>query len=225
MTEPLPSNVVPLRRPDVPGVPLADRDDDALMLLASSDRRDAFRVLVERHASRVVRYCMRMTGDRRVAEELAQETWLAVWAARASYQANGQFIVWLLVAVRNRCLNARRGDARRSRVLVAESGEAIDDKAADDPVQLDRLIEAEERRRVLAALDELPPPMREALTLRYADELAYEQIAEVTGANASTVRSRVFHGVKKLHELLAGSSSKIAAPGAPGAPGNRGGDR
>ena len=44
--------------------------------------------------------------------------------------------------------------------------------------------------------------MREAVTLRYAESLAYEQIASVVGANESTVRSRVFHGVKKLHQLL-----------------------
>ncbi|HVH46065.1 MAG TPA: RNA polymerase sigma factor [Labilithrix sp.] len=205
MTDPLPSNVVPLRRP--PGVPLAERDDDALMLLASGGQRDAFRVLVERHGSRVVRFCTRMTSDRRIAEELAQETWLSVWGARDTYKPNGQFVVWLLVAARNRCLNARRGDARRSRVFVAEPEGGFDDAPADDPAQLDRLIAAEERRRVARALAELPAPMREAVTLRYADALAYEQIAEVTGANASTVRSRVFHGVKKLHELLAGRDS------------------
>lgn len=172
------------------------------MVLASSGRRDAFRVLVERHAPRVLRYCMRMTNDRRVAEEIAQETWLAVWSARSGYQPNGQFIVWLLVATKHRCLNVRRGDARRSRVLVAEPEEGLDRTPADDPGALDRIIQDEERRRVGQALAELPVPMREALTLRYAEALAYEQIAQVTGANTSTVRSRVFHGVKRLAELL-----------------------
>jgi RNA polymerase sigma-70 factor (ECF subfamily) len=189
-------------------VPLGERDDDALMLLASRGRRDAFRVLVERHASRVLRFCTRMTSDRRVAEELAQETWLAVWAARETYKPNGQFVVWLLVAARNRCLNARRGDARRSRVLVAASGEGLDETTANDPAQIDRLIAAEERHRVLAALADLPAQMREAVTLRCAEALAYEEIAKVTGATASTVRSRVFYGVKKLRELLDGSLGK-----------------
>lgn len=204
MTQSAPNNVVPLR---ATGPGLGDRDDDALMLLASSDRRDAFRLLVERHGSRVFRFCVRMTNDRRVAEELAQETWLAVWNARTTYKPSGQFVIWLLVAARHRCLNARRNDARRSRVLTSEPGDGLDGVAADDPAQLDRLIAAEERRRVQSALDELPQPMREAVTLRYAEALAYEQIAEVTGANASTVRSRVLYGVRKLHELLAGSPS------------------
>jgi RNA polymerase sigma-70 factor (ECF subfamily) len=114
-------------------------------------------------------------------------------------------VVWLLVSARHRCLNARRGDARRSRVLAGEPVEGLEEQRGDDPAQLDRLIAAEERRRVNLALEELPVAMREAVTLRYAEALAYEQIAEVTGANASTVRSRVFHGVKKLHELLRGA--------------------
>lgn len=198
------SNVVPLRGPSGP---LGERDDDSLMLLASAGQRDAFRVLVERHASRVVRFCSRLVGDARVGEELAQETWLAVWAARTTYKANGQFVVWLLVAARNRCLNSRRNLARRSRVLVGETSD-FTEAAADDPAALDRLIADEERRRVELALSELPEAMREAVVLRYAETLAYEQIAEVTGANASTVRSRVFHGVKKLHSLLTGTKGE-----------------
>ncbi len=201
MTEQSQSNVVPLRRE---GTPLVDRDDDALMLLASAGNRDAFRGLVERHAKRLVRFCLRMTGDQRTAEELAQETWLSVWANRETYKPSGQFVVWLLVAARNRCLNARRGQGRRARVLVDGDIDPVLETAADDPAQLDRLIAAEERRRVHDALAELPPPMREALVLRYSEALAYEQIAEVTGANTSTVRSRVFHGLKKLQELVTG---------------------
>lgn len=190
-----------------PALVLTERDDDALMTLAAAGRRDAFRVLVERHGARVLRFCLRMHPDRRVAEELAQETWLAAWTARETYRPSGQFTVWLFVSARNRCFNAKRGDVRRARVLVAEDGDVIDNAKSDAPEQLDRLIAAEDRRRVKRALEELPTAMREAVTLRYAVALAYEEIAEVTGANASTVRSRVFHGVKKLHELLTGEKS------------------
>ncbi|MFO0734966.1 MAG: RNA polymerase sigma factor [Labilithrix sp.] len=185
------------------GDALDDRDDDALMLLAAAGRRDAFRVLVERHARRVFRFCLRLTNDRRVAEELAQETWLAAWNARETYQPEGQFAIWLLVAARNRCLNAKRGQTRRERVMVTDN----EADAAESAKQLDRIIATEERRRVHDALAELPAPMREAVTLRYAESLAYEQIASVVGANESTVRSRVFHGVKKLHQLLTGGAS------------------
>lgn len=185
------------------GDALGERDDDALMLLAAAGKRDAYRVLVERHAQRVFRFCFRLTNDRRIAEELAQETWLAVWNARETYKPEGQFGIWLLVAARNRCLNSKRGAARRDRVMTTDN----EADAAESAKQLDRIIEEEERRRVNAALAELPAPMREAVTLRYAESLAYEQIAGVVGANESTVRSRVFHGVKKLHELLSGGAS------------------
>lgn len=185
------------------GGALSDRDDDALMLLSAAGQRDAFRVLVERHAQGVFRFCVRLTNDRRIAEELAQETWCSVWNSRNAYVPGGQFTIWLLVAARNRCLNSKRGDKRRERVLTTDN----DADAAESAKQLDRLIKEEERRRVNEALAELPAPMREAVTLRYAESLAYEQIAEVVGANESTVRSRVFHGVKKLHQRLVGDAS------------------
>ena len=182
---------------------LSDRDDDALMLLAAAGQRDAYRVLVERHAQRVFRFCLRLTNDRRLAEELAQDVWLAVWNARETYQPKGQFSIWLLVAARHRCLNSRRSVTRRERVMTTDN----DADAAESAKQLDRLIKEEERRRVNDALAELPSTMREAVTLRYGESLAYEQIATVVGANESTVRSRVFHGVKKLHQLLTGGAS------------------
>lgn len=147
-----------------------------------------------------------MTGDRAVAEELAQETWIAAWNTRVSYEPRGQFATWLFVAARNRGLNAKRGDARRARVMAHDPDDvAVAKTASDDPSQLDRLIVAEEHARVDQALTELPPAMREAVTLRYAEVLAYEEIGAITGATPSTVRSRVFHGVKKLHAILTGT--------------------
>lgn len=196
--------ILTLVRPRRDCADLRARSDDELMLLASGGQKDAFRILVERHAKRVVRFCFRMVGDLRAAEDLAQETWLAVWNARAAYRPDGRFTVWLFVSARNRCLNARRGAARSADVFVADGGatESAAAGAGADPSQLERLLDVERQRRLQAAIDELPIALREAVTLRFAESLAYDDIAAATSSNASTVRSRVFHGLKKLAARL-----------------------
>lgn len=181
-----------------PATSLGDRTDDELMALAQAGAREAFAVLVERHAARVVRLCVRFVGDRDLGAELSQATWVDIWFRRALYRADGQFVVWLITAARNRCRNHLRhsGIARRHAAAAAILGETA---TAD---RIDELLVAERRRRVRDALARLPQPMREALLLRYAEELRYDEMAKVARAGESTLRSRVHHGLRLLRKLL-----------------------
>jgi RNA polymerase sigma-70 factor, ECF subfamily len=186
-----------IRFPDRAGAALEDRTDDELVLLAGAGRPDAFAVLVGRHSPRLVEFCIKMTGDRRAGEDAAQETWLQVWAARERYRASGKIEAFLFTIARNRCRNALRSRSRRHRVIA-------DDNTADAPVAggLDQLIEREQERRVHAAAHALPEKLREAVLLRFVAGLDYPDISAAIGRNESTVRSRVFHGLRRMRELL-----------------------
>jgi RNA polymerase sigma-70 factor (ECF subfamily) len=182
----------------VPGS-LPERSDDELMELSQAGVRDAFAALVERHAERVVRTCAAFVHDGAAGAELAQETWVTIWAQRSQYRPEGKFIVWLITAARNRCRNhvRRHGIVRRHAQLEAGgTGET------PSPDQIDRLLLEERRHRVRTALFRLPDGMREALLLRYAEELRYDEMAEVLRVGESTLRSRVHHGLRRLRELL-----------------------
>lgn len=176
---------------------LAARADDELMELAQAGMREAFAVLVERYAVRLVSACTRFVNDPHVGRDLAQETWLAVWAERASYRGEGRFVVWLYTLARNRCRNhvRHRGVANRHAESTAEA-------PPDDPSDLDRLLERERMRRVQRALMRLPQTLREALVLRFAQELRYDEIAAVLRVGESTLRSRVHNGLKQLRRWL-----------------------
>lgn len=178
---------------------LPDRGDDELMALAQAGLRDAFATLVERHAERLVHVCSAFVHDSAAGAELAQETWVAIWAQRSQYRAEGRFVVWLITAARNRCRNhvRRHGIARRH----AEQA-ATDVLDPPSPDQIDRLLLEERRRRVRDALSRLPERMHEALVLRYAEELRYDEMAEVLHIGESTLRSRVHHGLRLLRTLL-----------------------
>ena len=187
--------------PESGGAPLEERTDDDLMRLSQAGAREAFAVLVERHALRVVETCTRFAGDQNAGVELAQETWAAIWEHRSRYRAGSAFVVWLITAARNRCRNHLRG----RHVALRHATATMVLGAASSPDQIDALLVEERRRRVRDALGQLAPATREALLLRYGEDLHYDQMAAVVGAGESTLRSRVHHGLKLLRDILEGS--------------------
>jgi RNA polymerase sigma-70 factor (ECF subfamily) len=193
-----PPYLQPLQRP---GQALCDRADDELMTLAQAGARDAFGVLVERHALRVVHVCARLLNDAELGVELAQETWVTVWTQRAHYRREGKFVVWLVTVARNRCRNRLRQQG-----VVRRHIESNVRSEATTPDQIDRLLEEERRRHVRNALAQLPEAMREALLLRYAEELRYDEMSNLLAVSESTLRSRVHHGLKLLRERLENGS-------------------
>lgn len=168
------------------------------MALAQADIREAFAVLVERHARRIVRLCARYSGNAELGAELAQATWVEVWFRRAQYRGDGRFLVWLITVARNRCMNhvRRNGVARRHANAMAVLGEMA------SPDRIDELLAAERKRRVRDALARLPEPMREALMLRFGEDLRYDEMAKVTRVGESTLRSRVRNGLRLLRKSL-----------------------
>lgn len=186
-----------VRVPEPPEDALVARSDDELMELSRAGLRSAFAVLVERYALRVVNLCSRFVNDAQRGCELAQDTWVLVWQGREKYRGGG-FLPWLITLARNHCRNELR---RRKLALTHERGPVAED-AAQSARQLDGLLVEERRRRVRAALAELSTPLREALLLRYAEDLRYDEIASVVGTGESTLRSRVHHGLRALKEKL-----------------------
>jgi RNA polymerase sigma-70 factor (ECF subfamily) len=177
---------------------LGERGDDELMTLAQAGLREAFAVLVERHAERLVQVCARFVNDGDLGAELAQETWVTVWTQRAKYRGDGRFILWLITAARNRCRHhlRRRGVVRRHHESTAHT------EHVPSASQIDELLLEERRRRVRDALARLPERMREAVVFRYGEELAYEEMAVALRVGESTLRSRVHHGLRLLRSLL-----------------------
>jgi RNA polymerase sigma-70 factor (ECF subfamily) len=195
------SRLVPV--PSVRPPPLSDREDDALMLLAAGGERIAFEVLAGRYLPRLSSYCAKFLGDPRGGDEVSQEVLLEVWSRRLQYRSHGRFETYLFTIARTRCLNWARA-AGRSRLVTGRPPEnrAADDNGPPSPNQLDDLIEQERRRQVRAALLALPAKLREAVLLRYDQGLEYAEIARIVGRRETTVRSRVFHALRRIRSDL-----------------------
>jgi RNA polymerase sigma-70 factor, ECF subfamily len=167
---------------------LRDRADEELMTLVRAGLASALRVLAERYMGNLIRFCGKFVVDVPVGQEIAQQTWLQVF---------------LFAIARNLCRNELRRRARLGSWMDATVADGfIASVPADDPTHLDALLLRERRRELLRALAAVPEPQREAMLLRFDEELSYEDMAVVLGVSESTLRSRVYHGLRALRAAM-----------------------
>ncbi|HET8538476.1 MAG TPA: RNA polymerase sigma factor [Anaeromyxobacter sp.] len=201
MPDPRAAPVVPLHRHAAAGAPLEERDDETLMLLAAADHRRAFDVLARRHLGPLTGYCGKFLGTLKGGEEVALDALVEAWTRRRRY-VRGRFKVFVFTIARNRCLNRLRGERRRGAWSRPADEVREGAEGGDRPDQLDALLEGERLRRTREALLTLAPKLREALLLRFDQGLTYAEIARVVRRPEVTVRSRVFHAIRRLRAAL-----------------------
>ena len=156
--------------------------------------------LIEQYQHRLLRYLVSLTADRAIAEDLFQETWMRVLVRGAQYNGNARFDTWLFTIARNLVIDVRR---KRSTASLEEMCENADDDRpfevpSSDPTPFDLYQTQENGTRVAEALLTLDPLHREVLVLRFHEELSLEEIASVTRAPLSTVKSRLYRGLATL---------------------------
>jgi RNA polymerase sigma-70 factor (ECF subfamily) len=164
---------------------------------------DAFDALLARYQNRLYRYLLRLTANPAAAEDLFQETWLKVITRIHRYDERRPFEPWLFSVARNLAIDHLRKASPESLDEPSASGETrISLLGADEPGSLERLLERERRGLLERTLEELPALYREALSLRFEEEMTFEEIAEVLSAPVSTVKSRVQRALSTLRERM-----------------------
>ena len=156
--------------------------------------------LIEQYQHRLLRYLLFLSGKREVAEDLFQETWMRVLLRGSQYNGKARFDTWLFTIARNLVIDLSR---KRQMASLDEMSEAGEDErpfevAIDGPSPFEQFATREDRAEVAAVLLRLEPNYREVLTLRFHEELSLEEIAVVTRAPLSTVKSRLYRGLAAL---------------------------
>ena len=156
--------------------------------------------LIETYQHRLLRYLLFLTGKREVAEDLFQETWMRVLLRGAQYNGKARFDTWLFTIARNLVIDLSR---KRQMASLDEMSEAGEDErpfevAIDGPSPFEQFATREDRAEVAAVLLKLEPNYREVLMLRFHEEMSLEEIASVTRAPLSTVKSRLYRGLAAL---------------------------
>jgi RNA polymerase sigma-70 factor (ECF subfamily) len=179
----------------VEGRPLEERD---LVLRAQRGDARAFEEIVRNHRDIAFRVAYLVSGDAAEAEDAAQEGFVKAWRAFGRFRPDAPLRPWLLRIVANEARNRRRAAGRRARLALRAEHEASSGGAAPSP-EADTLA-ADERRRLLAALDGLPEPFRLALACRYLLELSEDETAAALDVRRGTVKSRTARGLERLKE-------------------------
>jgi RNA polymerase sigma-70 factor (ECF subfamily) len=156
--------------------------------------------LIELYQHRLLRYLLFLTGKREVAEDLFQETWMRVLLRGAQYNGKARFDTWLFTIARNLVIDLSR---KRTMASLDEMSEAGEDErpfeiAIDGPSPLDQFRSREDSAEVAEVLLKLEPNYREVLVLRFHEEMSLDEIAKMTSAPLSTVKSRLYRGLAAL---------------------------
>jgi RNA polymerase sigma-70 factor (ECF subfamily) len=195
-----------------PGSTTAVQDQvrqESLAISAGLKRQDAGLLdeLIVRFQHRLLRYLLYLCSNREMAEDLFQEVWMRVMVRGAQFNGQARFDTWLFTIARNLVIDQRRKRTMSSLDELFEVGDS-DDKpmsfeiADDEPTPFDRFANLEDRERIAAALLEMDTLYREVLVLRFHEELSLEEIATVTKAPLSTVKSRLYRGMAALKPKL-----------------------
>lgn len=204
--------------------PFLDRTDEELLEDYAQGDVSAFRALITRHHDALLRFLIRMVGDRESAEDTFQEAFLQVHESLHTFDPTRRFKPWLFTIAANKARDLLRKRQRRPAVSLSAPMNGDDGDAFVDLMQIDMphasegMQRDEIRARVEAAMDAMSPRLREILLMAYFQKLSYQQISDIYDIPLGTVKSRLHAAVgsfaKKWEDLARQQRAKGSqAPG------------
>jgi RNA polymerase sigma factor (sigma-70 family) len=170
--------------------------DEALLRAVATGDATALTRLYERHAGPLFGYLYRLAGDRMTAEEILQDTMLAVWRSAGAFEGRANVTTWLFGIARRQAHNRLRGRGGPEPALLPDRP---DQGAGPDEVA----IAAAGGTPVAAAIDRLPEHHRDVIALVFVAGLPLADTAEVLGIPVGTVKSRLYHARAAVAAALA----------------------
>lgn len=194
--------------------PYDGMDDRALVARVTERDSGALEALYRRYGRPCYGLARRILTDEQFAQDVVQEVFLTVWRDASRFDpARGGFSSWLLSMTHHKAVDAvRREESLRKRRMTSD---LLDDRVSDGPPVEDEVWSLLRRSRVREALQLLPDPQREALTLAYFGGYTQREIAGITETPLGTVKTRMLAGMRRLREALE-EISDAATSGDPG---------
>jgi len=180
-------------------------DEKRMWRVQTQDDENAFAQIVARWEVPIQRLCVRLTGDVHQGQDIAQETFIRVFAKRRDYQAQSKFSTWLWRIAMNLCYDELRRRQRRLESSLEETalepGERLETPATE--LAPDKSLAARERGELVRrALMQLSETYRAVLVLRHYEDLKFREIADVLGIPEGTVKSRMAEALAQMNRLL-----------------------
>lgn len=176
---------------------LSLNDDFALIRAFNSGDEASFRLLVNRHKEKVRNLIYLTLGNTDNVDDISQEVFISVYRKLSTFRYESQFTTWLYTITLNKCRDQlRKNKIRRifSSLSFTEDDPQIPAEASPDDKDIQVIV-----RKAVARL---PEKLRVPLVLKDFDGLSYQEIAEITGAEMGTVKSRLFRAREALKDIL-----------------------
>ena len=167
--------------------------------------------LIVRYQHRLLRYLLYLTSSRELAEDLFQEVWIRVLVRGSQFNGKARFDTWLFTIARNLVIDFRRKRTTASLDELFEGANEDDrpmsfEVSDTQPTPFENFASLENRQRIADALLQVDTLYREVLVLRFHEEMSLQEIATVTRAPLSTVKSRLYRGLAAIKPKLESSS-------------------
>jgi RNA polymerase sigma-70 factor (ECF subfamily) len=165
--------------------------------------------LIEQYQHRLLRYLVYLSGNRELAEDLFQETWIRVLERGSQYDPKYEFSTWLYAVARNLTIDylRKKNPISLDGLMADEEHAAALEPADTRPMAWEIVEQQEQGERINAALVSIPAEYRETVVLRFQEGLALEEIATITRAPLGTVKSRLYRGLNMLMSRLKGAQA------------------
>lgn len=178
--------------------------DENLIKEILKGNESAMEILVKRHYDLVHSYIYRTTNDYNTAYDITQDVFIKMMKNIDKYNLeNGKFKNWLLKIAVNTIKDYFKSKTYKQR---SENYEIENHQIEDKSNVIDIISKKEESIKIKQAIEKLPNLQREAILLKYYNDLKIKEISNITGDNENTIKSRLFNGIKNLKKLLGGDT-------------------
>ena len=179
---------------------IADSETAARDALSRGDRKQALALLMGWYGKTLYSYCRHMLGDAALAEDVLQTTFVQAYSDFGRYRGQSSLRNWLQGIARHRCLDMLKMVRRENKHL--ERPETPVDAEAEGPSVEEQLHVGAIGKHLAPCLDRLNAEVREAILLRFMEQMSYEEMAKLTGQRAATLQMRVSRAMSGLKQCL-----------------------
>lgn len=175
-------------------------DSEILQAFQEPARKEsAFTQLVRTYQERLYWHIRRLVVHHEDANDVMQNVWIRVWKGLEGFRADSQLYTWLYRIATNECLSYLEQQKRKGSVSLDQEGGAN----LSEKIRADQHFDAEKAEwKLQLAIQELPEKQRLVFTLRYYDEMPYEEMSRVLDTSEGALKASYHHAVKKVEDYL-----------------------
>ena len=174
------------------------KDEDIIGIYRNGELERAFTEIVKAYSERLFWYVRRYVGCQEDADDLIQEIFVKVWAALPSFRGEARLFTWIYRIATNEALNFLRRQRVRAALNFKSLDAEVERRIDEDPY----FNGGEAERRLMKALQKLPQKHRIVFSMRYFEDMSYEEISEVTGTSTGALKASYHIAYEKLKKEL-----------------------